>query len=105
LLYGFCLLLAIGACLQMFILKYRVIAREEELKEIHTQVKEDIRAIHMLEAEWAVKNDPNRLIQLAATDKKMQPIQPAQVRLIEDLPNKFVPPPSLRPSFPTEEQP
>ena len=46
-----CLLGTMGTCLMMFVLKYQVIKKEDELKEIHRQIIEDSRAIHMLEAE------------------------------------------------------
>ena len=93
------LLLTIGSCLLMFLLKYRVIDKEEELKRIHTQIREDIRAIHMLEAEWATRNDPDRLAKLITAETQWKPLASAQLLTNADLPVKAAPVPKSKPQF------
>ena len=83
-----CLLGTFGTCLMMFVLKYKVIEKEDELKAIHTQIIKDSRAIHMLEAEWAVENHPKRLLKLVKSQTKLEPIKPRQILEVADLPQK-----------------
>jgi len=83
-----CLMVTFGTCLMMFVLKYQVIKKEDELKAIHTQIIKDSRAIHMLEAEWAVENHPKRLLELVKSQTKLEPIKPNQIQDVTDLPDK-----------------
>lgn len=84
----FCLMGTFGMCLMMFVLKYEVIEKEEELKRIHTQIIKDSRAIHMLEAEWAVENHPKRLAELVKTHTHLAPITADQIQEVSDLSEK-----------------
>jgi len=93
------LLITVGACLMMFILKYHVIDKEDELKAIHAQIREDSRAIHMLEAEWATRNDPDRLAKLITSETAWQPLAAGQIQSEEDLPVKAAPVPRSKPQF------
>lgn len=81
-------MVALGACLAMFILKYKVIEKEDELKKIHTQIIQDSRDIHMLEAEWAVENHPKRLLELVKSQTNLEPIKATQIRDKKDLPQQ-----------------
>ena len=72
----------------MFVLKYKVIEKEDELKAIHAQIIRDTRDIHMLEAEWAVENHPKRLLELVKSQTKLEPIKPKQIQDVADLPEK-----------------
>ena len=100
-----CLLLAVGACIQMFVLKYRVIDLEDELKALHAQIMADTREVHMLEAEWAVKNNPDRLYQFVVGQSNLTPIDADQMRPSESLPLRPVLPPENRPESHEEENP
>lgn len=88
-----CILIALAAGGGMFILKYQVIEKEEELFRIHRQIAGDKREIHMLKGDWASLNDPERLRALVEnqTDFKAfganQVIDPSVVpaRPIEEL--------------------
>ena len=99
------LLIAVSACVQMFILKYQVIDKEDELKAIHAQILADSRAIHMLEAEWAVKNDPDRLYQLVISQSQLKPLASDQVQASDSLPVKMAPRPALKPQLNEGETP
>ncbi len=90
------LILAVVAGVQLFVLKYRVIDKEEELKAIHRQILNDSREIHMLKADWALLNDPVRLRALVAqTDFKS--IGANQIKGWQDMPLRPAPMPVKRP--------
>ena len=91
LIWAVCLWGAFGTCFLMFVLKYKVIEKEDELKAIHTQIIKDSRAIHMLEAEWAVENHPKRLAELVKSQTKLGPITAEQIQEMADLPQKPIP--------------
>lgn len=99
-----CLLLAIGACIQMFALKYRVIDKEEELEAIHLQILKDSRDIHLLEATWASQNNPDTLYRLVATQTGFKQIDADQMVTVEALPMRMVPPPAIKPDFSDAEE-
>lgn len=94
-----CVLLALGAALQLFYVKYQVIDREHELKRIHRQIADDMREIHIWEAEWALLNNPDRLRKLVANYTTFQPIGAKQIVRISDLPMRAAPVPESRPVF------
>lgn len=56
-----CIVIALLAGAGMFVLKYQVIEKEEELFRLHRQIAGDKREIHMLKGDWASLNDPERL--------------------------------------------
>ncbi len=85
-----CLLIAVLSGIGMFMLKYQVIEKEEELARIHRQIAFDKREIHMLKGDWASLNDPERLRALVEQQtnyrhiKADQVINPAQVPMLEN---------------------
>ncbi|MDY6407196.1 MAG: hypothetical protein SPL08_00635 [Pseudomonadota bacterium] len=83
-----CILGTFGTCLMMFVLKYKVIEKEDELRAITAQIVKDERAIHMLEAEWAVENHPKRLLELVKSQTHLEPIKAEQIQNPDDLPIK-----------------
>ena len=74
-----CLLIAVVSGIGMFMLKYRVIEKEEELARIHRQIAFDKREIHMLKGDWASLNDPERLRTLVEQQTNYRPIKADQV--------------------------
>ena len=100
----FFLMVALASCLQMFVLKYKVIEKEDELKALHKQIIEDSRAIHLLEAEWAAQNNPDRLLELVQTTTNLKPISSEQVQRTDMLPIKMIQPPSLKPDIESVEE-
>lgn len=81
--------LAIVSGVQLFVLKYQVVEKEEELKTIHRQILNDKREIHMLKADWALLNDPKRLRILVKEQSELKPIKANQIIQIEDLPMRL----------------
>lgn len=74
-----CILIALFAGAGMFILKYQVIEKEEELFRIHRQIANDKREIHMLKGDWASLNDPERLRALVENQTDFQAFGANQV--------------------------
>lgn len=83
-----CLLIAVSAGIGMFVLKYRVIEKEEELFRIHKQIAADKREIHMLKGDWALLNDPERLRALVEKQTNLKAIGAAQVIEVSELPKR-----------------
>jgi len=77
--------LALISVLQMFVFKYRVIAAERTLRGLYAQIRRDIEDIHVLEAEWALQNDPERLKILVAQHTKLKELKPKQIVHIQAL--------------------
>lgn len=67
-----CLMIALLSGAGMFVLKYQVIEKEEELFRIHRQIASDKREIHMLKGDWASLNDPERLRALVENQTDFQ---------------------------------
>lgn len=83
---GLCLLIALLSGISLFVLKYHVKAEERELKKIHREILQNKREIHMLEAEWAYLNDPQRLLALVQSQTDWQNISPKQLIVLTDIP-------------------
>ena len=74
-----CLLIAVISGVGMFMLKYKVIEKEEELARLHRQIAFDKREIHMLKGDWASLNDPERLRALIAEQTNFKPVGANQI--------------------------
>lgn len=94
-----CVLMAVSAGAGLFVLKYRVIEEEATLARLHRQILSDKREIHMLKADWALLNDPERLWLLVEVETKWQPVAPEQMIELDDLPYRSAPLPAMRPVF------
>lgn len=97
------LVIACGSGVLMFILKYHVIEKEEELHEIHSQIRQDSREIYMLQVEWAAANDPRRLQSFVEAQTDFKTIHSSQVVETDSLPIKPAPVPVNPPNFKAEE--
>lgn len=83
---AFCLMIALISGISLFVLKYHVKAEEEKLQSIHREILQNKRERHMLEAEWAYLNDPQRLLALVHLQTDWQPIAPEQIVALSDIP-------------------
>lgn len=86
LLNAFCLAVALISGISLFVLKYQVKAEEKQLQTIHREILQNKREIHMLEAEWAYLNDPQRLQALVSSQTEWQTIAPEQIVTLSDIP-------------------
>ena len=73
------LLLAGGISMVLFSVKYQVTDLEEEQKRFVGELDDERRALHVLRAEWATLNDPERIRELAQVHLGLVPIRPRQV--------------------------
>ena len=78
-------LMAFLATSGMFILKYHVVGKERTLANIHKQIVDNNRSIHILRAEWTNLSDSKRLRILVEKNTKLQKIKPAQIIHWEDI--------------------
>ncbi len=97
------LIIACGSGVLMFILKYHVIEKEEELQEVHEQIRQNSREIYMLQVEWAAANDPRRLQTFVEAQTNFKTIHSSQVVETDSLPTKPAPIPVNPPNFNAEE--
>lgn len=79
------LILAGGLAMVLFSVKYQVHDLEAEHQRLILQLDEERRSLHVLRAEWANLNDPQRLKTLAEDYLGMQPMEPHQVMSVQDV--------------------
>ncbi len=91
-----CLFIAVLSGICLFILKYQVKEEERLLQKIHREILQNKREIHMLEAEWAHLNDPQRLLELVQSQTNWERISAKQISMLSDIPLR----PELLPKAP-----
>lgn len=73
------LLLAGGISMVLFLVKYQVHDLEAKHQRLVRELDDERRALHVLRAEWATLNDPDRIRELAQVHLGMVPLLPDQV--------------------------
>lgn len=73
-------------CFGTFVLKNRVHELETELMRLNTGIQNDVKAIHVLKAEWSHLNSPARLRQLAEEHILLTKVRPEQIINLSALP-------------------
>ena len=91
-----CLFIAVLSGICLFILKYQVKEEERQLQKIHREILQNKREIHMLEAEWAHLNDPQRLLELVKSQTNWETVSADQISTLSDIPLR----PELLPAAP-----
>lgn len=79
-------ILAIGVGVSLFLLKYKVLALENELVARQERVIRDRAAIRVLQAEWTYLNDPERLRRLSGEHLGFRPATAADIAELSALP-------------------
>jgi cell division protein FtsL len=81
----------------VFLVAYEVRQLEEKRDQIHRDIADAERDIHVLRAEWSYLNSPHRLDALAQRHLDLGPLQGPQMIAIEDLParNAVLPKPGF----------
>jgi len=82
------LLLAGLMSLALFMISYQVQDLESQLDAINRDIARDSRTVHVLQAEWAHLNDPERLRVLADRYLGLAPVATSQLGRVEDIPMK-----------------
>ena len=83
------LLFAAAASLGLYQIKYKIQSLKQDLAGIQDEVWIEQDSVHVLEAEWAYLNRPQRLAQLS--DKYLsflRPVSPSQIVSFDALPLK-----------------
>jgi hypothetical protein len=78
----------------LFQLKHEVQALEDEMFRLNRSIVAEQQAIHVLKAEWSYINQPQRLQALATRHLDLQPMKPAQLGDLADLPKRGEEPPT-----------
>ncbi len=63
----------------MLVMKNRVQSLEQELAQINRNIQDDVKSIHVLNAEWSHLNSPARLRKLASKHISLNPVQAEQI--------------------------
>ena len=82
----------------LFHVKYKVQELEEELGRLNADIMREQESLHVLRAEWAFLNRPERLEDLNTRFLHLGPLTPAQIGGLDDLPARA-------PDAPTENAP
>jgi hypothetical protein len=80
------LALVIASAVGLFVLKHQVMAREKELRAIHVQIWNDKREIHILKADWALLNNPERLRELIRKQSDFKSLRSQAQAHLEQIP-------------------
>ncbi|MBK1696493.1 cell division protein FtsL [Rhodovibrio salinarum] len=83
------LIVAGAVALGLYQVKYEVQRLEEELHQVRNDIRQDRMALHVLEAEWAYLNRPERLERLASKHLDMGPGNAKQVAAVSALPPRI----------------
>ena len=82
-------LLFAGASLGLYQIKYKIQSLKQDLAGIQDAVRIEQDEIHVLEAEWAYLNRPQRLAQLSGKYLSfLRPVSPSQIVSFDTLPLK-----------------
>lgn len=73
------LIILAGSAFGLFQVKYRVQALHRDLAEINRQLQEELSATHVLKAEWAYLNQPERLKTLVENHLQLKTITVSQL--------------------------
>lgn len=84
----FCICLAVAVGFGLFHVKYKVQALEEELSQLNARIVHEQEQLHVLRAEWAYLNRPERLEELNGRFLQLGPLVPAQIGRLEELPTR-----------------
>lgn len=103
------MLLAALSGAYLFAVKHRAQVLDDQIASISQQSRLDAQRIRVLQAQWALEIDPNRLQLLASRFTDLQPMQPAQLvtlaALREDLPAPGSAAPGPNPELPDQAAP
>jgi cell division protein FtsL len=80
------LLIAAVLGVSLFLLKYQVRGLESRLNSTNREIVANREAIHVLHAEWAHLNEPDRLASLATRLLQLQPVTPDRIATVASLP-------------------
>ena len=74
----------------LFHVKYKVQALEEDMARLNSGIVHEQEQLHVLRAEWAYLNRPERLEDLNRRLLGLGPMAPAQIGTTDDLPARAI---------------
>ncbi len=81
-----CILLLLAGAFGLYRVKYTVHDLREEVHQLESQVLEERESLHVMRAEWAYLNRPERLRHLASKYLHMVPLDGSQLADLGDVP-------------------
>lgn len=88
--------LAVGVGIGLYFAKHEVRDLEERLEVLHGAISQQRENIHVLEAEWAYLNRPERLAELGSRLLELQPVAASRIVTLD----AFPPAPAAAPARP-----
>jgi hypothetical protein len=85
------MMLAAASGAYLFGVKHRAQVLDDQLAAVAQNARLDQQRIRVLQAQWALEIDPNRLAKLAAEFSPLQPMKPAQLVTLAALPDMLPP--------------
>ena len=82
----FWMVIAIGAAIAAFVVKYEVRDLEDQLAALEHDLVQSQETIHVLKAEWSYLNRPDRLAELANRYLDLVPMGPAHMSTLIEVP-------------------
>lgn len=74
------------AAFGLYLVKYSVQDVQQEVSQLQAQLRHENESIHLLNAEWAYLNRPERLQKLAQAHVAVQPLSSVQILDVQRLP-------------------
>ena len=93
-----CIMVALLAGILTFMLKYHVLDKEKNLKQIYSDIKRNKREMHGLQTDWAALINPENL-RVQAGQTTVQPIRAKQIIQTDQLQERPMPVPTRKPNF------
>ena len=97
-----CIMVALIFGILTFMLKYHVLDKEKNLRQIYSEIKRNKREMHGLQTDWAALTNPENL-RVQAGQTSAQPIRAKQIIQSDQLQERPVPVPGKKPKFEGEE--
>jgi hypothetical protein len=92
------MMLAMLSGAYLFAVKHRAQVLDDQLSAVVNQTQLDEQRIRVLQAQWSLEIDPTRLSRLSHQFTNLQPMQPAQLIALNDLPGALPAPGSAAPA-------
>lgn len=97
-----CIMVALLSGILTFALKYHVLDKEKNLKQIYSEIRRNKREMHGLQTDWAALTNPESL-RMQADQTQAQPIRAKQIIQSDQLQERPVPVPKKKPNFEGDE--
>lgn len=80
------IMITLALAFALYHVKYETQAEQKQIRALTADLATEQDAIQVLRAEWSLLNQPERLEQLVKRHTQLQPLAPAQIVTMADLP-------------------